>query len=341
MSILVDDVGSFPLPASVDRHAFNRARCLARQMMAKGKAIARDARVGLNFSKVVVDSFKMKLASGLDVVNYPQHYDMHDQFAEAIREATNLGTYLVDEKKALIPEILVLREAAKAICEETGKRVRLRVCITGPMELYLKEVGTTAYDDVLLMFAETVRRFAANSLLNSKYVKTEVLSLDEPSFGFQEVAANRDTTSRVLERAFNVKGVTRQIHLHSPSRITDLLEIDNIDVLALECAATPKNMESVTKRMLDESDKRIRVGISRTDIDGITAEFHEKGRIALTPDRLVEKMEVMRSRFEVARKRFGDRLAFVGPDCGLGGWPSQKAAQLLLNRTARAVKTSP
>jgi len=340
MSILVDDVGSFPLPASVDRYAFNRARCLAYQTMARGKTIARDASVERNFCKVVVDSFKMKLASGLDVVNYPQHYDMHEQFAEAIREATNQGTYLVDEKKALIPEILVLKEAAKTIYEKTGKRLRLRACITGPMELYLKEVGTTVYEDVLLMFAETVRRFATNSLLNSKYIKTEVLSLDEPSFGFQEVAANRDTKSRVLERAFDVKGITRQIHLHSPSRIIDLLEIDNVDVLALECATTPKNMEIVTRKMLDASDKRIRVGISRTDIDGITAELREKGLIAPAPDELVEKMETIRSRFEVAQKRFGDRLAFVGPDCGLGGWPSQKAARLLLRRTARAVKTS-
>jgi 5-methyltetrahydropteroyltriglutamate--homocysteine methyltransferase len=340
MSILVDDVGSFPLPASVDRYAFNRARCLACQTVAKGKAIARDARVERNFSKVVVDSFKMKLASGLEVVNYPQHYDMHEQFAEAIREATNQGTYLVDEKKALIPEILVLKEAAKTIHEETGKRVRLRACITGPMELYLKEIGTTAYEDVLLMFAETVRRFATNSLLNLKYIKTEALSLDEPSFGFQEVAANRDTTSRVLERAFDIKGITRQIHLHSPSRITDLLEVDDIDVLALECAATPKNMEIVTKKMLDESDKRIRVGISRTDIDGITAELHEKDLTTPAPDELVDKVETIRSRFEVAQKRFGDRLAFVGPDCGLGGWSNQKVAQLLLRRTVRAVKAS-
>jgi methionine synthase II (cobalamin-independent) len=31
-------------------------------------------------------------------------------------------------------------------------------------------------------------------------------------------------------------------------------------------------------------------------------------------------------------------MTFTGPDCGLGGWPSQEAASLLLTRTVDAVK---
>jgi methionine synthase II (cobalamin-independent) len=33
-------------------------------------------------------------------------------------------------------------------------------------------------------------------------------------------------------------------------------------------------------------------------------------------------------------------MTFTGPDCGLGGWPTQEAAQLLLTRTVKAVKTA-
>jgi methionine synthase II (cobalamin-independent) len=33
-------------------------------------------------------------------------------------------------------------------------------------------------------------------------------------------------------------------------------------------------------------------------------------------------------------------MTFTGPDCGLGGWPSQEAAQLLLERTVKAVKSA-
>ena len=31
-------------------------------------------------------------------------------------------------------------------------------------------------------------------------------------------------------------------------------------------------------------------------------------------------------------------MTFTGPDCGLGGWPNQEAAALLLERTVKAVK---
>jgi methionine synthase II (cobalamin-independent) len=34
-------------------------------------------------------------------------------------------------------------------------------------------------------------------------------------------------------------------------------------------------------------------------------------------------------------------MTFTGPDCGLGGWPSQEAAQLLLEHTVKAVKAAP
>jgi methionine synthase II (cobalamin-independent) len=49
---------------------------------------------------------------------------------------------------------------------------------------------------------------------------------------------------------------------------------------------------------------------------------------------------VIRKRFVVVREKYGDRLAFAGPDCGLGGWPTQDAAQLVLKRTVSAVKSA-
>jgi hypothetical protein len=58
------------------------------------------------------------------------------------------------------------------------------------MELYLKEVGTAAYLDVLEGFGETIRRFAKNSILNNQYIKTEVVSIDEPSFGYLNINAS-------------------------------------------------------------------------------------------------------------------------------------------------------
>jgi 5-methyltetrahydropteroyltriglutamate--homocysteine methyltransferase len=206
------------------------------------------------------------------------------------------------------------------------------------MEQYLQEIGTVPYKDVLDGFAETIRRFAKNSILNAKYIKTEVVSIDEPSFGFLNIAAESEVLCEVLEKAFDFQGAVRQIHLHSASRVPDLLEVGNIDVLSFEYAASPKNIESVSRKMLEDSDKQIRVGVSRTDIDSIMAELHDGGVLKPTVEQLVDAEDVIRKRYLAAKTKYGDRMTFTGPDCGLGSWPSQEAAQLLLKRTVNIVK---
>jgi 5-methyltetrahydropteroyltriglutamate--homocysteine methyltransferase len=164
------------------------------------------------------------------------------------------------------------------------------------------------------------------------------VSLDEPSFGFQEISADRDTILDTLERAFDFTGLVKQIHLHSPSRVSDVLSVKNVDVVSLEYAASPRNIDTVSRKMLDQSDKRIRVGITRTDINSIMAELYDKGITKPNAYQIVESEETIRKRFETAREKYGDRMTFTGPDCGLGGWPTQEAAQLLLKRTVNAVK---
>ncbi|MEM1767271.1 MAG: 5-methyltetrahydropteroyltriglutamate--homocysteine methyltransferase, partial [Candidatus Bathyarchaeia archaeon] len=141
-----------------------------------------------------------------------------------------------------------------------------------------------------------------------------------------------------LERALDVKGVIRQIHIHAPTRITDLLEARNLDVISIEAAASPRNIEYISREMLEKADKNIRVGVSRTDINNIMAELYGRGVVKPQIEQFVEDEEVIMKRFLKAKMRFGERLTFTGPDCGLGGWPSQEVAELLLKRTVRAVR---
>ena len=208
----------------------------------------------------------------------------------------------------------------------------------GPMEQYLQEIGTIPYRDVLDGFAETIRRFAKNSIINTKYIKTEVISIDEPSFGFMNIGAERDMLCEILEKTFNFKGVVRQIHLHSASRIPDVLKVGNIDVVSFEYGGSPKNIESVSLKMLEDADKNIRVGVSRTDIGSIMAELNDKGISNPNAEQLVESEDIIKKRYLLARQKYRERMTFTGPDCGVGGWPSQEAAQLLLRRTVDAVK---
>ena len=114
-------------------------------------------------------------------------------------------------------------------------------------------------------------------------------------------------------------------------------------MLSFEYAASPKNIEGLSKKMFDTADKDVRVGISRTDIDSLMADSYDQNQIPSAQqfwDFFIDKEDTIRRRYYSAKKKFEDRMKFTGPDCGLGGWPSQEAAQLLLERTVKAVKTA-
>ena len=340
METLVDDIGSFPLPSGVGREGFSKAYVLAREAIFQSKDITKDAFLESNFCSIVLDSFRKKVACGLNVVNFPQQYDGLMQVGDVIHLAMANGSFVVDQEKAILPEVHLINQQAKVLSEEFGKKIQLRVSIFGPMEQYLHEVGKTAYPDVLDGFAETIKRFAKNSILNNKYIETKVVSIDEPSFGFNNILATPDLICEVLEKAFDFQGATRQIHLHSASGVHDLLSVKNLDVLSFEYAASPSNIEAVPKRLLENSDKQIRVGVSRTDIDSILAELYEKGIAKPSAEQLIEPEETIKKRYNVAKEKYGDRMTFTGPDCGLGSWPSQEAAQFLLEQTVKAVRAA-
>ena len=340
MDTLVDDIGSFPLPANIKRETYAEAYELAREAIINGKDPLKDEFTLQNFCSVVIDSFRTKIRSGLDVINFPQHYSGIKQVGDAIHAAMEKGSFVVDQERAFLPEIYVLNQEAKRLNEEFGKKIQLRVSIFGPIEQYLAEVGATAFPDVLDGFAQTINRFAKNSILNNKYIETKAISIDEPSLGHTNLSASSDLIRETLQKAFNFQGPIKQIHLHFSSGIYDLLNVQGLDVLSFEYAASPKNIESVPKSMLEKADKQIRVGIARTDIDAIWAELYEKGNTKPLDEQIVESVETIRKRYLFAKDKYGERLTFTGPDCGLGGWPNQDAAALLLKHTVEAVKTA-
>jgi methionine synthase II (cobalamin-independent) len=340
MDTLVDDIGSFPLPDGIGRETYSRAYELAREAIINHKDPSKDEFIQKNFCSIVIDSFRKKIGSGLDIVNFPQHYSGIKQVGDAVHAAMEKGSFVVDQERAFLPEIYVLNQEGKHLSEEFGKKIQLRVSIFGPIEQYLAEVGTTAFSDVLDGFAQTINRFAKNSILNNKYIETKAISIDEPSLGHTNLSASSDLVCETLQKSFNFQGPIKQIHLHFSAGIFDLLKVQGLDVLSFEYAASPKNIEAVPKSMLEKADKQIRVGITRTDIDSIWAELYEKGITKPPNEQLVDSVDKIRNRYRVAKEKYGNRMTFTGPDCGLSGWPSQEAAQLLLKRTVEAVKTA-
>lgn len=334
MDVLTDDVGSFPLPHSVTKKEFASVYPAAHSAAAEGRSLGKDSALYDKFFVPVASSLKLKIDSGLAVVNYPQHYDMHRQFLEPINKYSK-EPFLIDEKYAVIPELKVVSEEASRL---DGK-LNLKVCVTGPIDLYLHAgFGYNVYLEVLQNLAESVNLFLKNSMLHTKHVETAVVVLDEPSLGFADLLnVSEDELVSVLEDS--VRGVRArvQIHLHTMKAADIPLRAKGIDIIACEFATSPKNMSLLSKDELEKHDKFLRAGITRTDIDSIMAEQLEKG-IKPKPEQLVEDREVIKARYEKVKETFSERLAFVGPDCGLGGWPSQEAAYELLKRTVEAVR---
>ncbi|NLF89022.1 hypothetical protein GX563_09400 [Candidatus Bathyarchaeota archaeon] len=340
METYIDDIGSFPLPAWIKRDDYAKAYVQAREMIINGQDPYSDPFVAQTFCQTVADSFRKKLSSGLDVINYPQHFDGMRQVGDAIDAAMNQGSFIVDNKNVVIPEVYVLNHEAKRLSEEFGKKIMLRISIFGPIEMYLNKIGATAYPEELKGFAETINRFAKNSILNGKYIETKAISIDEPSLGHSPFTGTPELIQETMERAYDFQGPVRQIHLHFASGIHDLLPVKGLDVLSFEYAASPQNIKAVEKSTLEKADKQIRVGIARTDIDAIWAELYERGITQPSAEQIVEPLDVIAKRYRFAKEKYGERMTFTGPDCGMGSWPSQDAAALLLKRTVEAAKTA-
>jgi len=283
------------------------------------------------YEEIVQRAFLMKVNAGVECPTYPQFQDMVEQFMRIIRNYQEDG-YLVMKSEAKIIEL----EYIEKIGADT-----VRVCVTGPFELYVKELGTVIFDDVLENLAKSVARFVENAL---KYPNVECVSIDEPSLGLNP---DLQPTDDQLKLAFEPLDfdVDVQIHLHAPLFYERLLDIDTIDVIGIESAKDPSALDFVDPQDLESHDKKLRVGVARSDIDGIIAEFNQKHNVnAWENEELIikaineiESPEVIKSRIERAYDRFGELIAYVGPDCGLFSFPSQQSAVALLKNVRRAL----
>ncbi|MBN2015082.1 MAG: hypothetical protein JW778_07875 [Candidatus Altiarchaeota archaeon] len=337
MSILSDDIGSFPLPADVDK---KRLQGIGLAMV-RGEASDSGKK---QFNEVVSEMMREKIDSGIVRPNFPQVMDMISSFSEIIEDFCEPEEpWVVRKKYAVIPEVSALDGVARKHFKEGGTPLELRVCVTGPLELYLAKAGLQVQGDLLQNLAHSVSRFIENSILDKKHLKTKTVCIDEPSLGLNpNIVADRDDLISALETAVGGVDLDVQIHIHSPNSVDLVYEVDGIDVIGIESAEDPKALGEIDLRDLESYDKFLRVGVSRTNIYGIVADY--RGKKESSPKNpvdavsLSESTEVISRRLDRAYRIFGERIMYAGPDCGLGGWPDQESAFQLLKNTAVAVK---
>jgi 5-methyltetrahydropteroyltriglutamate--homocysteine methyltransferase len=85
-----------------------------------------------------------------------------------------------------------------------------------------------------------------------------------------------ELVARVFE-AINVRADV-QVHLHEPLFYEKLLDA-NVDVIGIECAKNEKNMDFIDGEEVSSAEKRLRIGVARSDIDGIIAEFNAQNNV--------------------------------------------------------------
>ncbi|HPH48155.1 MAG TPA: methionine synthase [Methanothrix sp.] len=311
--IFYDDIGSFPLPGGV-----------------KTAGLSREGYLDLVGSVLAI-----KRRAGVECPTYPQLRDMIRMFMDEIENPDQADSpYLIKTEHARIREL-----------EAVSPGENVRVCVTGPLELYLSAFGATAYSDILCSLAESVARFLEKA---GDMGKMSVASIDEPSLGMNSnIVFSEEEIIEALEIASRpCRGMDCEVHLHSPLYAEICARVSGISIVGIESASHPDYLELVDKKMLEETDSFIRAGIARTDILSMSAQLNERLGINLWQDmpRLeqeileMESPAVMKKRLEKAYGRFGEKLRATGPDCGLGSWPSQDLAARLLENCASAVR---
>jgi 5-methyltetrahydropteroyltriglutamate--homocysteine methyltransferase len=341
---LYDDVGSFPLPENIDIEWYRKFYWVAYKAFVNKNQDDILEHTGINnyFINPFLESFRLKLKAGVEVINYPQHIDMYNQFLKPISDY-EIEPGLISPENTFIPEMFIIENFAKEHYEKTGNSFNVKICVTGPIELYIKQQGFTVYLDIALNFAKSVNSFIKSAIINNKYINTSVVALDEPSFGYVDMFnINNDDIINIFDKSLEGINATNQIHLHTLKKATLAMQTKNIDVLTCEYASDPTN--KIPKRELDQYDKFIRVGIARTNIDSIVA---EKLDLGMSMDELgtlsgklslIDSEDRIRKNLLKAIEMYGDRLKYVGPDCGLGGWPLPQIAFELLNRTNKVIE---
>ena len=337
-----DDVGSFPLPDYIDIDKFKQFYWAAYKGIVNKADIFENRGVYNYFIHPFLQSFQLKLNAGVEIINYPQHMDMYTQFLKPIEDYETEPS-LIDPRKAIIPELFILESFSKDYYERTGNALEIKVCITGPIELYIKKHGFTVYLDIVMNYAKSLNTILKKSIHNTKYLQSSIISIDEPSFGYVDMFnIEEDALIKAFDKTVDGIDAIIQIHIHTLKKYDTPIQAKHIDVLTCEYASDHSNI--IPKKDLEQYDKFIRVGITRTNINSIMAEKLDAG----TPYdelktyegimSLIDSKEFIKKNLLFALKHYEDRVKFIGPDCGLKGWNPPQVAYELLRRTYKVIK---
>ncbi|MBX5326511.1 MAG: hypothetical protein ACQXXH_05310 [Candidatus Bathyarchaeia archaeon] len=357
------DVGSLPFPQGLEKYV-------------KGAEAFEEGRVGEwaeYFEKTVTDVFLDKLRAGIDVPNFPQFRDMSLMFLGMMTglEKTKEGYVEVERLelkrgRGCLPEVSALKKNAREIHEKYGKTFSMRVCVTGPYTLASFFPYRTS--ETFGNLGVVLSRIVEHNVFREKAGGVVLVSIDEPLFGvLNDPLIDRGSFGR--ENLFSAWrgifgsakacGVQTCLHLHNTS---DGLfwDVEGLDVIESHVDDSIYQLKK-TKELLEAEDKFLKASVCITDFDRLIkeavgrssagmvsdsslnqelAEVWKKIRKGLVaPEVFLETEEVIKQRALRVVEQFGaERVLFVGPECGLRGFPSYECGVECLRRVAGATK---
>lgn len=333
--IIFIDGGSLPTPEGLTREWV--------------KAAAENRDEDEKLFSLLREAFQRKIDIGVHVPTYPQFRDMIGQFLDIIKDEKNCyEPYVVKEENAKILELEIIDEVAKQYMERTGETLEVRVCVAGPTDLYLQAFGATAFADAYHVMALDIENFIKQAFKAAKNFKIRVIALDEPSLGMNDRIQFSDLdiiSALTLASTYARKqGSDVEIHLHSPLKYKLVCETP-INVIGFEYAATPSYIDLMDKKVLEDSNTYIRLGVSRTDISSLIGTVNDTYKVNAWKEKeymqkIVTEMEtpdLVKKRLEKAYSVLGDRIKYASPDCGLAFWPDHELAFKLLENTAKGI----
>ncbi|MFQ5821670.1 MAG: hypothetical protein ACE5I5_16925 [Candidatus Heimdallarchaeota archaeon] len=115
--------------------------------------------------------------------------------------------YLIDEKYAVLPQLVSINPELKEFSEAYEMIPKLKVCITGPIELYLHtEVCPFVSEELLMNLAECVQIFIRKAFTSVEAAEICVVSIDEPSLGLTDLGVwEEDMLIRALQKSVSTK----------------------------------------------------------------------------------------------------------------------------------------
>jgi 5-methyltetrahydropteroyltriglutamate--homocysteine methyltransferase len=318
------------------------------------------------FEDEIITGFIDKIKSGLSVPNYPQFRDMTTMFLNRMNGITkNQGGYRITdeisihEEQLIIPEIRVIRNKSRAISEKIGDTFKLKICVSGPYTL--ASFFDTDARSLFIDLGRIISKIISRNIFREKFGEVVLVAVDEPLFSLiddpilDHGQEGRENLLKAWELIFSeVKSRNTQSIIHLHNTANDLFwHVPSVDIIESH-VNDPLYSSSDTNTRLEQLDKFLKASVCTTDFDllirhtlelqGATPETLMGQQIANTwkdikngridPVSFLESPSIITNRLKKTVNKYGHRVCYAGPECGLQSFPTYESAFECLRRVA-------